>query len=268
MAEANNFQYQDSSDSGLWKMLISISDDEMIVIMKPTEEGLGKSQLMFRKPLTGSDSDKLQQIENSIYEHPRMMEDYATEVILTTGKAVWVPTDYVEDEEKEEKYLCAVYRADPADITSNSNEEESCIFSFLPGLLSFLNRTLPGCRVYSHQFLLNRELHGKNSGAPRVYVVIRRGRFDLIAYREGQLVSVSTHEWRAETDMAYYVYLLADAYDIDMEKMEVIVAGLKEEKKELEKILKEMTPNVYRLKEPSAYDDMKIPLAMAFALER
>lgn len=261
-------QFHDPNDSGLWKLVISISRREMSVVMKHIEDPGVKPQLMFRIPLEGDDAAILSQIEKAVYDYPKIMEDYATEIILTTGKAVWVPTDYMDDEEVEAGYLQEIYRCEPEDIHSNSNEEEGCVYTFIPGLLPFLNRTLPGCRIYSHIFILNRELQAKESEAPRVYVAIRENEADILAYRNGELLSASTHPWTAIADIAYYIFLMADAYSIAPDNLEVFLSGKPEPKKELQTLMKEIIPYVYLLKEPKTYGELDIPLAMAYSLER
>ena len=261
-------RYHDPNDSGLWKLVISISHTEMMAIMKHTDDTEAKPQLMFRIPLEGEENMKLRQIEGAVYDNPRIMDDYATEIILTTPKTIWLPGEMMDDEELESSYFTEVYPCEPEDITSNSNEEEGCVFTFIPGLLSFLNRTLPGCRIYSHLFLLNREFQNKNANATRIYLSIRNGEFDMLAYHNGELVSASTHEWTGIADMAYYVFLLADAYTIDTSKLEVFISGAEENKKALEAEMKKILSHVYLLKEPKNFTELEVPLATAYSLEK
>lgn len=258
--------YHDPNDSGLWKLIISISKTEMSAIMKHTEDKNVKPQVMFRIPLEGDEDTLLQRIETAVYDHPKIMEDYSTEIILTTSKAVWVPSDLIEDEESEISYLTEIYPCEEEDIISNSNEEEGCIFTFIPGLLPFLNRTLPGCRIYSHIFLLNREFQTKNNAETRVYVSIREKEADILAYHQGELTSASTHSWNALSDIAYYVFLLADAYSIDPTKMEIFISGKEEEKKEMQSLIKEIVPYVFLLKEPKEFKELNVALATAYSL--
>ena len=266
--EISNRSYHDPNDSGLWKLVISISSREIMALMKHVEDKELKPRMMFRVPLEGEESTILRRIESAVYDNPRIMDDYSTEIIITTPKTVWVPAELLEDEESEASYLTEIYPAEDEDIFSNANEEEGCIATFLPGLLSFLNRTLPGCRIYSHIFLLNREFNGSHQDMSRIYVSIRDGEADLLAYRKGELLSASTHSWEAVADIAYYIFLLADAYSIDHEKMEVFISGTQENKKALETQMKEIISHVYLLKEPSGFRELDVPLAVAYSLER
>lgn len=268
MTQDTTGQYYDSNDSGLWKLVISISGTEMSAIMKHLEDSEIKPRLMFRIPLEGDGTTLLRQIEAAVYDNPRIMEDYATEIILTTPKTIWTPAELIEDEDSETCYLTEVYPCEEEDITSNSNDEEACVYTFIPGLLSFLNRTLPGCRIYSHIFLLNRELQTKDSEEPRVYVSIRESEADILAYRSGKLISASTHAWNAVSDIAYFVFLLTDAYGLDPGKTEVFISGKPDNKLELLTRMKEIIPYVYQLKEPKTFHELDIPLATAYTLER
>lgn len=268
MATSNSYHYPDGNDSGLWKIIMSVSPKEIIAVMKNTADKTVRPKIMFRTEIEGNEHEMLRRLESAVYDHPAIMDDYAIEIIVTTPKALWVPSDMIEDEETEEAYLTRIYPCDADDMMTNSNEEETCLFTFIAGLPSFINRTLPGCRIYSHQFILHRELQGKPTEFPRVYVNVREDDFDLLAYGEGKLLSVSTHDWEDTADISYYVFLLADAYQIDPKRMEIFVAGKNEPKSKLVEALKEMTGHVYQLKESEEYSEMGLPFEMTLAIDR
>lgn len=206
------------TDTGQWKLIVDISATGIDAILKNVEYDDTPLVPLFRQNWEENNRELLEKIETSIYDNPRILEDFATLIIVTTPKSLWIPAVETEDEEFDDKLFTAVYPASREDISADFDGDEVCLYTLVPGLNSFLHRTLPGCRV-SSQLSLAKEMFerieasrdDRREKSSSFYTVIREGNADIFFFRDGKFQNGVSHEWRTLSDLIYKILLVADA---------------------------------------------------------
>lgn len=210
------------ADTGQWQLTVEISSTGISAFLNNTEyEGVPTVRL-FRQTWDEDPSRLLENIETTVFDNPRMLEDFATRLIITTPKSLWIPEDHTEDEEFDESYFTAVYPAASDDIMADFDSGEVCLYTLTPGLNSFLRRTLPGSRINSHMSVLKtllrgleearRGSHSYASPLRSVYVNVREGEADIFAFSDTEFLCGATHLWKEPEDLLYRTLLVETAY--------------------------------------------------------
>lgn len=217
-------------DTGHWKLIISISDKGMDGLLKNISQEDKNPILLFSNSWeTPADGNFLDQIEATVYDNPRMLDDFATRIVIIADKALWVPGELAFEDEFDPLHFTSVYKADPEDIFCDSADDVACLYTLTPGLNSFLSRTLPGCRISSHiNILKNRYGKDANQGV-HIYLDLRQEKCDILLFIDGKFISAATHPFKAEEDLKYYLNLLANAYDFQLEEATLHICGEEKE---------------------------------------
>ena len=95
----------------------------------------------------------LQNIENAVYDHPRVLDDFSACILVFDRRTAFMPTELVEEAEgAEETYYSALYSADPADILTDTDGDLTAAYS-PTALKDFLAAHSPGARggMQSHE---------------------------------------------------------------------------------------------------------------------
>lgn len=269
------FSAADLADTGQWRLLVYISDAGLTACLRHVNPQAAPAAKLTDMRWTDDGRSLLEKIENAVYDNPRLLDDYATEIIIQTPKALFVPTGALDEPGSETDFMERVYPASGDDIFTDGLQlrdhtptGESCIYTLTPGLQSFLQRTLPGSKVSCHLSVLIDKYRQQTSELTRIYVDIRRGEADIIALNGTQLLSASVHEWQESPDIAYRVLLLMKSYGLTTDGVEVRLGGLPETKTELAALLRKMIGYVVYNHEPASAAEMDIPLALALAIEK
>lgn len=157
----------------------------------------------------------LAKIENAVYSHPSLLDDYATDVVIETSRVTWVPDSLLSSGRlNEETVYQAVYPGASSDVLTDRVGEATALYEFIPDFGSFMARTLPGARLRPHIAVLVE----KFLAAPRdpdtlcIYADMRAGEIDLVAVKNESLVSASVQPWQSAEDAAYRIFHLINAY--------------------------------------------------------
>lgn len=229
---------------------------------------------MFHEQWGADDENLLKRIETTVYDHPQLFDDFSTEIIINTERAIWVPRK-VLDEERESEFMRdeyelynMVYKSEEEDIFSDELGDKICLYTLVPGLNSFLRRTLPGARTWCQQTLAVRRFTEQVSDMPRLYVDIRSGEADYYAFDGKKLLLAVTHEWNDIMDMVYQVFNLIDIWHLDRGNTQVLLSGKRDMKGEMMKILREHLKYVMLTMLPSAVSKADLPVAVGLAIAR
>lgn len=212
------------ADTGRWKLYLEVSADGMCALLKNIE-GEEKPIVLTKKEWEAKESEILANIENTVYDNPRILDDFATTIVITTDKALWIPTELTDDDEYDENLFTCVYPAERGDIFSDFGEDKVCLYTLAPGLNAFFQRTLPGCKITSHLSVLSRHFGDREAqkisarpeepAKPTIYVNIRKNYADIFAYYKGEMLCGAAHQWREWSDIAYKIFLIADTYRLN-----------------------------------------------------
>ncbi|MCM1153099.1 MAG: DUF3822 family protein [Muribaculum sp.] len=258
----------DLADTGMWRLLLYIKPRGMSACLRHIEDKNALPVVLFDAEWNPQESELLSNIENTVYDNPRLFDDYATEIIIEAPRTIFVPSNIIDEPGRDTELYTEVYSADQEDIFTDSLGEETALFSLGPGVPSFLQRTLPGARILSHLAVIANRYRRHTSEVARIYADIRTDEVDILAFEGTSLLSASVQSWSDPADAAYRILLLMQAYGIDRNAAEIRVSGLPEAKTTLVEMLRRMASYVVYQSEPASVAELAMPLAMALAAER
>ena len=211
-----------------WRLIAVISETGMVAYLKNTENPAEEVVTLFDEKWDRDPAQLLQNIENAVYDHPQVLDDFSADITLVAPATMWVPGDYADEEDICAEMYASVYPAEPADIMTEEVQGEACLYSLVPGLLPFLQRTFPGARCHSHQGVMVRRFRERGGDVPCLYVDIRDGEADFVLLDNRRLLLASTLPWKAPEDIEYKLYNIFSVYGLDPREAQVSLSGLKE----------------------------------------
>lgn len=232
MNNSNTYQAVRIGDVADWRLICEIGSRGMSAYLKhvdPTQEIV---TLFEEKWEPGG--DLLKKIENAVYDHPQVLDDFSADIVLVAPRSIWVPSEIVEDDDDRAAELYnQVYDASEADILTDAVGDATCLYCLTPGLKGFLQRTFPGARVHSHLGVMTRRFRERIADMPRIYAEIREDEVDLLAFDGKKLLMAATHPWRDPNDIQYHIFNVINVYGLDPQELQLSLSGLKEVKAEL-----------------------------------
>lgn len=254
-------------DTAEWHLVIYISGQEMSAYLKNIENPLEPVVTIFEDKWQ-EDETLLRHIETAVYDHPQLLDDFSTEIIICSSRPLWIPEDAAVDYEEQARLYNIVYKAEEGDILSETVNGMTCLFTLAPGLPAFLRRTLPGAKISSHLGVLVKRFISRGAEMPRIYVDIRDGMADFVALDDRKMLLASTQQWRTPDDIAYHIFNLMDIYSLDPNNTQVSLSGLRDVKQQLVKKLRDQISFVMLTMMPSAVQKTDMPITVAIALAR
>lgn len=203
----------DFADTGQWRLLLKIENKGLEAFLENTLHPEIPAQHLCSVKWDINKDMLRKNIEDAVYSNPRLLDDFATRVVLYDPRTLFIPTELAEEKPgAEEEIYQKVYIAEQSDIMTDTDRDITAAWSMAPGLKSFLLRTFPGARITSNLMDKVREKRKDNEG-PCLYVFAREGETDIIFLEGDALISAATHEWGHTDDIAYLVLNLLDIYD-------------------------------------------------------
>lgn len=251
----------------------------MSAFLKNEEDPMEPLITLFTTDWVRDDESLLRHIETVVYDHPQLLDDFSTEIIINTERSLWLPRSVVDysdngeekvgDEYRDETDLYnMVYKADEEDIFIDELNDKICLYTLCPGLQAFIRRTLPGARVWCQQTLAVRRFADQVADMPRLYVDIRYGEADYYAFDGRKLLLATTHGWRDKMDIAYQVFNIMDIWKLDAGGTQIMLSGKRDVRTELMKILREHLKFVMLTMLPSSVSKSELPLAIRLAIAK
>ena len=255
----------DFLDTGQWHLAVDISKHGFGAWLLP-DESLGTSpRVIIRTDWPISDKGLLTRIEDTVYDNPTVLDDYSADIIVECDRQLWLPSSlYPTDEDCADAYN-SVYGGDMLDVMVNDMGSEKCAFMLTPGLKSFMQRSFPGARIWSQLSLL-KEASMCPHESFSCLLDIRRSSFDLILLCRGELLSASTHVWMSETDIAYVLLNILQAYSAPTPETEIIFSGIRDIRQSLGKTLQPYFKSISQKNHD--LDGQEIPTAVYLAINR
>lgn len=221
------FSSVELADTALWRLLVDVSQRGLNACLQPVEDEDDRRVQLVSQTWEGDAQPLLTRIENAVYDNPRMLDDYATRVSVGTRRYLLYPKETLTEGDIEDAFT-EVYPCQPEDIMTDDLGDIVCAYTLTPGLPAFLRRTLPGSRVNCHITEAIRRRREEPGDMTRVYVEIRPGECDILAFDGTEILSVSTQGWDTPDDIAYRVALLIQAYGLQPDAVEVRLGGDRE----------------------------------------
>lgn len=201
----------DFADTGQWRLRINIYPDGMDAgLENMLYDDVGLQQLFESKWET--DGSFLSNLENAVYEHPRVLDDFAAKIVIYDRKTLFIPTRLADETEgSEEDYYMSFYEVEPADIMTDIDRDLTAAWSPGKGIRSFLLRTFPGALVTCN--LMDRVKTKRKlniNGGKCLYVIRRDGETDFVALDGSKLLGAVTHSTDTPAEALYHTLNLTD----------------------------------------------------------
>jgi hypothetical protein len=248
-------------DTSDWKLIVVISETGMSAwlknIVNPTEEVI---ELFVERWERNSDM-LLSNIENAVYDHPQVLDDFSADIAIVAPRSVWVEPEYAEadDDETAELYNL-LYNADEEDVMQEESADALCLYTLVPGLKAFLQRSFPGARIHSHIAVLAKRFRERGSDMPCIFIDIRENEADFVVFDNRRFLFAATHTWQEVTDIEYHLYNLVAVLGIKLTDLQVSLSGLRDVKSSLIAPLRERIPFVMHTMLPSMGAKSDMPL--------
>ena len=214
------------TDTGAWKLFIYISSTGVSALMKNDYEERPEQFKLFERQWSEKEPDILKNIESAVYDNPRILDDFSTHIIIDTEKTLLVPSELVEDDEFEPEMFTEIYPTDEGEIFMDHGEQFTVLYTLVPGLKSFLARTLPGSKISSALTVINNFITKTYTNREaRCYGLSHGDDLYTLLYAEGELLCASKHTHCSPEDTLYWICLPCEAYGRKKEEIKVRVIG-------------------------------------------
>lgn len=221
-----NLTAADFADTGQWRLLLKIGITGLEAFLENTLHAELEPQMLCSVTWEMNKDMLRKNIEEAVYGNPRLLDDFATRIIMYDPRTLFIPTAIAEEAPgAEEELYQKVYAAETADIMTDFDSDITAAWSLAPGVKSFLLRTFPGARITCNLMERVRELRKSNEDLI-LYIFTRGNETDLILLEGKNLISASTHEWRHADDIAYLAVNLLDVYDKKLSQTVIKAEGI------------------------------------------
>ena len=260
----------DFADTGQWRLIIHISRTGMAAFLKHLSDTTKPIVEMFRNNWDESEnSDLLSKIENCVYDHPGLLDDYSTDIIIDTPIVAFAPSEIIDNEENiEENIFSALYPGSDRELMTDRIGDVTALFSLCDGLDGFLSRTIPGARLRNNLAILIEYFSNKNLGDARVYVDIHGNNADISAFNQSGLLAASTRRWKHEDDIIYMIFQVLNAYNIAPENANIYLSGMPEVRTAITPKLRQFCGYVVKTTMPEIAEKYNLPSAVALLINK
>lgn len=216
----------DYADTGQWRLIVRIYPDGMTAHLENTLHSDVEPQELFTSKWDVDSGALLQHIENSVYDHPRMLDDFSARITVYDPRTAFIPTELLLDTEGvEDHYYTMLYGGEPEDVMVDTDRDVTATSCLVAGLKGFLNRTFPGARVCNH--LMEEVRHERKKGdGKRLKITLREKDADFVLLDGEKLLSATTRNYFEGGDIAYYSFNLFSVYGVNPKEVSVESCGV------------------------------------------
>lgn len=262
----------DFADTGQWRLIIHIGRHRMCAYLKHISDTSKPIAELFDVHFNNQwskhrnepeASQLLSKIENIIYDHPGVLDDYATDIIIETPFIAFAPSEILNNEEDSEfEIFSSLFPGRDDNPAIEPLGQFAAIYSLTSGLEDFISRTIPGARLRSHLGVMIEKFRNHTSDTARIYADIRDKELDLITFNTSSFLSASVQAWQTPEDIAYRIFHLMQAYDIPADEVQIHLSGIKETRREVIDLMRKFCNYVVNTTLPSANISPSMPIAV------
>ncbi len=256
----------DLADTGRWRLIIYISQKGIsayLMSVADTEIPAGK---LFDIIWEADRATLLQNIENAVYDNPRVLDDYSADIIIDTDRIIW--TRPAEDYTEAEDAFADLYHCDISDIFTHESDSLTALFTIAPGLKGFLDRTFPGTRISSHLSLLAAACRNIAGNETTLIADLTDSKADMLLYSGSKLLCGVSHTVFSPVDAAYIIFSMAEVYEINPSSVRVMCNCDDAAMAALAECVEPAVASLDRFPVPEIKTDSPMPLAAAFCAAR
>lgn len=226
------------SDPSEWRLVCVLTSSGFEAYLRNLEDPTAEVECVVRENW-GNTDNILKEFENTVYDNPLLLDDFSIDIAIVSERTLWAPLSVIDSwEDMGDSYFTQVFDCTPDDIMRDYLEDKVCMYTLAPGLRSFLARTFPGARIRNQQSIIVSRLGDRIADMPRIYIDIREGEADFIAFEDTRLLTAVTHDWHTIEDIQYHLFNIMDVYSIDRRHIHVSLSGLRDVKRRLTVLLR------------------------------
>ena len=126
----------DIDDIKIWHLYILLGKKRLIALFHNKRTNDIFSYIDYQ--WSNTDNLSLEQIQNTIYENPLILNGYTTTILIESNYFTIVPSKFIENDEDAYDLMDCIYSTDNADLWVDNIGDETILFNTLSGLQSFL----------------------------------------------------------------------------------------------------------------------------------
>lgn len=213
------------TDTGVWRLTVEISEHTLQAWLRRNDDPDDPVYYLAGETWTGEDS--LRNVENAVYDHPLVLDDFEADIIITTPKFLFLPAEAGNDSMTCRNAYSMVFGETADDeIFVDRAGEYLCVYMLMPGLKPFLSRSFAGSRISSHISLLIRHWERTTPEGRCIFADISKDTIDIGAFADGKLVNAARHKWTAPDDILYYIANSARVFgNVRLDTVSLYVSG-------------------------------------------
>lgn len=171
----------------------------------------------------------LKNLEEAVYQSPRLLDDFATRIVIYDSHTLFVPVEFAEESADSEAELYnSIYESAPNDIMTETRFGLTAIWSIGSGVREFLLRTFPGARLTCN--LMEKVADAmQNNGGYNLKAEIRENETDVVLVNGDKLLAASTRERRKKSEVEDFIREVVHAYDLKPGDVATEIVDLTEE---------------------------------------
>lgn len=259
----------DLADTGLWRMIVNISASSVQAWLKNLADKEMPPVQLFSSRFADDDAAAvLPNIENAVYDNPRVLDDFSADIIIETEKTLWFPNDIAEEDAAVSSLFNQVYTADADDVFRDEFSDCTALYFLCPGLKAFIQRTFPGSRIHSHQgVVFNRYLRETDEG-PAIYVDIHERLTSFLAFNDNSLLYALSRSSLSDNEIVYTIFNAIQTYSLPAPQTHIFLAGDKQRRMNISSMLRQSVGIVMPASLPAYAKDSDMTLADVICAER
>ncbi|MBO4871290.1 MAG: DUF3822 family protein [Muribaculaceae bacterium] len=226
----------------LWTLLLAVERERIQFILYTPAQS---NSLISREiPLSAGESSWTSALEDAVYEHPVLLDDYGSvAVVVNAPHFVVLPSSVMDDEELAEQAFAASFPDDDGDVLTCKLPqcEVGVAYSLPAGMQGFLQRTFNNAPIYHHLYPLCEHFKGLNagSGISRMFINLHSNGMDMVVYRKGEMMLANSFPVRNANDAAFLALHTWQSFEMDALSDEIQLTGDKRLRDELAPRLRE-----------------------------
>jgi hypothetical protein len=177
----------------------------------------------------------LDHIARAIDEKPWLVSEFKHRLVICNSKTYTLVPDPLFDSEKKADYLRFVHTVQPEDIilaAKLQSIDSHLVFGINNKIFNELNNWFPDTRLVHHAAALLESIlpvfkHAEPSDV--VFVNVNKKLMDVLVLRDNSLHFINSFDWRASSDIVYFLLFVLDQHSLNPVKINVLLMGEIEE---------------------------------------
>ncbi len=170
-------------------------------------------------------------IAKTIDEKPWLVAEFKNRLVIYNSKTYTLVPDPLFDSDKKAKYLEFVHKVQPEDVVFSSklqSIDSHLVFGINKEVFNELNNWFPNTRLLHHAGALLESIlpvfkHAEPSDV--VFVNVSKRLMDILVLRDNKLHFINSFEWRASSDIVYFLLFVLDQHSLNPGKINVLLMG-------------------------------------------